>query len=54
MKKKTPEQEVEELCKNIRKEIDHWEDINQYGCSDPFYPKDEYTDTQDMGTREER
>ena len=37
MKKKMPEQEVEELCKNIRKEIDHWEDINQYGCSDPFY-----------------
>ena len=37
MKKKTPEQELKELCKEIRSEIDHWENINQYGCSDPFY-----------------
>ena len=37
MKKKTPEQEVEALCKSIRQEIDHWKNINQYGCSDPFY-----------------
>lgn len=37
MKKKTPEQEVEALCKSIRQEIDHWKNINQYGCSDQFY-----------------
>ena len=38
MKKKTPEQELKELCEEIRKEIDHWEDINQNGCNDPFWP----------------
>lgn len=37
MKKKTPGQEVEALCKSIRQEIYHWKNINQYGCSDPFY-----------------
>lgn len=38
MKKKAPEQELKELCKEIRNEIDHWEDINRNGCSDPFWP----------------
>lgn len=37
MKKKTPEQELKALCKNIRQEIDHWEHINQNGCNDPFW-----------------
>ncbi len=37
MKKKTPEQELNELRKNIRQEIDHWEHINQNGCNDPGY-----------------
>lgn len=37
MKKKTPEQELKELCKEIRNEIDHWEHINQNGCNDPGY-----------------
>ena len=37
MKKKAPEQEVKALCKNIRQEIDHWEDINRNGCNDPFW-----------------
>lgn len=37
MKKKTPEQELKELCKEIREEIDHWEDINRNGCNDPFW-----------------
>ena len=37
MKKKTPEQELKELRKGIRKEIDHWEDINRNGCNDPFW-----------------
>lgn len=36
MKKKTPEQELKELCKEIRSEIDHWDDINRNGCNDPF------------------
>ena len=38
MKKRTPEQELKELCKEIRNEIDHWEDINRNGCNDPFWP----------------
>lgn len=38
MKKKTPEQELKELCKDIRQEIDDWEYINQNGCDDPFWP----------------
>lgn len=37
MKKKTPEQELKELCKDIRQEIEHWEDLNQNGCNDPFW-----------------
>lgn len=37
MKKKTPEQELKALCKNICQEIDHWEDLNRNGCSDPFW-----------------
>ena len=37
MKKKTPEQELNELRKNIRQEVDHWEHINQNGCNDPGY-----------------
>lgn len=37
MKKKTPEQELKELCKEIRNEIDRWEDINRNGCNDPFW-----------------
>lgn len=41
MKKKTPEQELKELCRDIRREIDHWEYINQYGCNDPFWPDGE-------------
>ena len=38
MKKKAPEQELKELRKEIRNEIDHWEDINRNGCNDPFWP----------------
>ena len=37
MKKKTPEQELKKLCKDIRQEIEHWEDLNQNGCNDPFW-----------------
>lgn len=37
MKKKTPEQELKALCRDIRREIDHWDDINENGCNDPFW-----------------
>lgn len=35
---KRPEQELQELCRHIRQEIENWESINQYGCNDPFWP----------------
>lgn len=37
VKKKTPDQELKILCRNIREEVGHWEYINQYGCNDPFW-----------------
>lgn len=37
MKKKTPEQELNELCEEVRNKINHWEDINRNGCNDPFW-----------------
>lgn len=36
-KKKTPEQEIQELCMDIRREIAHWIDLNENGGYDPFY-----------------
>lgn len=36
VKKKTPDQELKILCRNIREEVGHWEYINQHGCNDPF------------------
>ena len=38
MKKRSPEQELNALCRHIRQEIKQWESINQYGCNDPFWP----------------
>lgn len=38
MKKRSTEQELKELCRHIRQEIENWESINQYGCNDPFWP----------------
>ena len=35
--KKTPEQKIKELCRDIVMEVDHWEAINKYGCNDPFW-----------------
>lgn len=32
-----PEQKVKQYCVKIRKEIQHWKDINQNGCNDPFW-----------------
>jgi len=37
MKRKTPEQELKELCVEINREIGHWNYINQNGCNDPFW-----------------
>ena len=38
VKKKTPEQELEGLCKDIVKERNLWKHINEHGCNDPFWP----------------
>lgn len=38
MKEKSAEDKVRECHRNIRQEIEHWKDINQNGCSDPFWP----------------
>ena len=38
MKEDAPEQKVKQYCGEIRKEIKRWKDINQNGCSDPFWP----------------
>lgn len=38
MKKKTPEQELKELQKDIIRERNHWNYINEHGCNDPFWP----------------
>lgn len=37
-KKKTAEQELQNLCYEIRERIDRWTDINEHGCNDPFWP----------------
>nr|DAF55008.1 MAG TPA: hypothetical protein [Siphoviridae sp. ctXzK3] len=38
MIEKSAEDKVRECRRNIRQEIEHWKDINQNGCSDPFWP----------------
>lgn len=38
MKKKTPDQELKELCAYIVRERNHWNYINEHGCNDPFWP----------------
>lgn len=38
MKEKSVEDNLRECRQNIRQEIKHWKDINQNGCSDPFWP----------------
>lgn len=38
MKEEAPEKKVKSYSEQIRKEISHWKDINQNGCSDPFWP----------------
>ena len=36
--KDSPEQKVRQYCGEVRKEIKRWKEINQSGCSDPFWP----------------
>lgn len=38
MEKETIQQKICKECKNIAREIAHWEHINKYGCNDPFWP----------------
>ena len=33
----TAEDKVKEYCQCIHREIEHWKNINQNGCSDPFW-----------------
>ena len=37
MKEESVENKVRECCQYIRIEIEHWKDINQNGCNDPFW-----------------
>lgn len=34
----TAEDKIKGCCQCIHGEIEHWKDINQNGCSDPFWP----------------
>ena len=38
MIEKSAEDKVKKYCQCIHREIEHWKDINQNGCSDPFWP----------------
>ena len=37
MKKKTPQQELEQLRFQIRQSIGQWRYIKEHGCQDPFW-----------------
>lgn len=36
MRKKTPQEMIQDECGRIIKSICHWEYINQHGCNDPW------------------
>lgn len=36
-KKQSPESEIKNYCREIISERNHWKDINQNGCNDPFW-----------------
>lgn len=38
MREKTQQEEIRELCNDIKREIGHWKYIRENGCSDPFWP----------------
>lgn len=35
-KNQTPEQKIDMLISEIEREIQHWKDMKEHGCSDPF------------------
>lgn len=37
-KRNTPEQELKKECSDLLNEVEHWKDICENGCSDPFWP----------------
>lgn len=37
-KNKTPEEMLEVACLEIKREIEHWNYLRDYGCQDPFWP----------------
>ena len=37
MKERTPQEKVQQYCRNVREEIEQWKDINKNGCNDPFW-----------------
>jgi len=37
-KKLSHEQEIESAKANLKRDIDRWNEINQNGCNDPFWP----------------
>jgi len=37
-KKKTPEEEMEELVRSIRREFEDWKKVKKRGTTDPSYP----------------
>lgn len=43
MKKETPEQQLNLLCRLIIRERDNWNYINENSCNDPFWPDGVYT-----------
>lgn len=38
MREIAPEEKLNGLCRDIKREIVHWKYINQNGCNDPFWP----------------
>lgn len=37
-KNKTPKEMLEVACSEIKREIEHWNYLRDYGCQDPFWP----------------
>lgn len=37
-KNKTPEEMLQVACSEIKREIEHWNYLRDYGCQDPFWP----------------
>lgn len=37
-KNKTPKEMLQVACSEIKREIEHWNYLRDYGCQDPFWP----------------